>query len=53
MLQVTASQAGDMEKALEVAEQLADKAEEGLSKEEPTELQNQMFASAGRKSNAD
>ena len=53
MLQVTAKQAGDMEKALEVAEQLADKAEEGLSKEELTELRNQMFASAGRESNAD
>lgn len=53
MLQVSAKQAGDMEKALEVAEQLADKAEEGLSKEELTELRNQMFASAGRESNAD
>ena len=44
MLQVTASRAGDMRKAFEVAEQLVDKAEEGLSKEELKELRNQMLA---------
>ena len=44
MLQVTVGQAGDMEKAVQIAEQLADKAEDGLSKEELKELRNQLLA---------